>query len=54
MLYRLTSSYFCCGFVTKDSIVIDAAPIIKWMKGKTLIQVYNWCIKKSIKFEKLK
>lgn len=36
-LIRITSTYFCCGVVVDGNwVVVEAAPIIKWMVGRHL------------------
>lgn len=43
MLYRITTSYFCCGLVTDDTgLITDAAPIMYWSIGKKLESVRWW------------
>lgn len=41
--------YATFGIISKDSIVIDTAPIAKWMIGKTLIQIKPWLLSKKAK-----
>jgi hypothetical protein len=31
----------------KDGVVVDAAPLISWMNGKTLEEIRPWLIKKK-------
>lgn len=42
MIYQIDTGFACAGIVVKDNRVIDAAPIFRWMKGKTLDQVKRW------------
>lgn len=30
---RITAPHFCCGIVFRNQIVVEAAPIVKYMKG---------------------
>jgi hypothetical protein len=39
-LIRVTSKYFCAGAIVENSIVIHAAPIIKWMINKNIKNIY--------------
>jgi len=50
-LYRVTLPYACCGFLLEDGRVVEAAPIIGWMKGRTLATVELWIHKKGGKLE---
>jgi hypothetical protein len=38
-LYRITTDYFCAGLITKNEIVIEAAPILSWTIGKRFNQI---------------
>jgi hypothetical protein len=51
--YRVVTSYFVCAIVVKGGIVIDAAPIMQWSKGKSLEAVKSWVEKKKGTIEKL-
>ena len=48
-LYQITSSYFCAGIITKNKIIIKAAPIIKWTVGKSISEIIIHCTKKDWK-----
>jgi hypothetical protein len=37
----------CCSFDTVDGIVTEAAPIIKWMIGKSYFDVLDYAISKA-------
>jgi hypothetical protein len=54
-LARITSKYFCAGIVLHPFhlTVIDAAPIVKYLKGKSFNEAINYCHKKHWKFEYL-
>lgn len=54
MLYRITSNYFCAGFITKNGKALRAAPIIKWSVGKHTIEIRAYCKKRGWKLEKIK
>lgn len=41
--------YAVFGIFSKDDIITDAAPIAKWMIGKTLKEVKPWLLKKKAK-----
>ena len=46
--YQISPSNLACfGVVVKNSIVTSAAPIGKWMQGKTLEKVKAWVKKKG-------
>lgn len=46
-LIQLKSSYFTAGIVVTDNIVVEAAPIVKWMIGKTWDTCRDWITGKS-------
>lgn len=46
-LYWLNTSYACGGLIVKNNLITDAAPIYKWMKGKTVGYVINYLKKKG-------
>lgn len=48
MLWRIESSYFVAGLIVSDKgFVIDAAPILNWMKGKRWSDMKRYCINKG-------
>ncbi len=47
MLYQITPHYACFGIEIKGAKVIDAAPIGKWMIGKSFVSVAEWVNKKG-------
>ena len=49
MLVRVSSPYFEAAFVLRDNVVVEAAPIIKYMKGKNREWVRNYVKKKEWK-----
>jgi hypothetical protein len=53
MLYQATTRYFCCGLEVESGRVMSAAPIIKWMIGKSLADVESWLRRKGGKLEKV-
>ena len=53
MILQITSNYFCAGCVLEDCICIRAAPIINYMKGKTIDFILNYCKKKNWKITKI-
>ncbi len=46
LLYRATTSYFCCGLLVEDGVIRDAAPIVKWAIGKRLVEFSAWIARK--------
>ena len=46
-LFQINTPHFCAGIIlSKDKIVIDAAPIVRYMIGWSSTRVYNYCMKK--------
>ena len=46
-LYRISFFYATYGIITKDNVVIGAAPIGKWMIGKNIEDIKAWVKKKN-------
>jgi hypothetical protein len=46
-LYQITLDYACFGILVCDDYVIAAAPIGKWMIGKTIYQIESWVNNKN-------
>jgi hypothetical protein len=41
-LIIVSTSYYCCGVIIDgNNIVVEAAPIVAWMKGKNIITLYE-------------
>ena len=53
ILYRIVLPYACGGLIVRDNIIIDSAPIFKWMINKRLSEIKKWIIKKNGILEKL-
>lgn len=51
LLYRVSCAFFVAGFVVRDGVVIDAAPILRWTIGKTLRSVMLHCRKRGRRCE---
>ena len=54
MLIRIESSYFVAGVETNYSVVVRAAPIIKYMIGWHSSKVVSYCEKKKWSYQMLK
>jgi len=48
-LYLVDTGFACGGVVVRDNIVVEAAPIFKWMLGKNWSEASTWKRIKSIK-----
>lgn len=48
---QITANYLCAGVVFVGSLCVDAAPIIKWMKGKQRSYIERYCQNKGWKFD---
>jgi hypothetical protein len=53
-LYQVTLSYACYGIETHNGLVIDVAPIARWMIGKKIDNIYNWIASKGGKLHLVK
>lgn len=47
MLYQVTLSYACFGVEVENDIVVNVAPIARWMVGKHLFNVTAWVMLKK-------
>ena len=45
-LMQIDVGYACYGITTNNSVVVDAAPIARWMIGKSIIYVSDWVKRK--------
>lgn len=41
-LWRVETKYACAGVLVRDGIVVEAAPIYRWMSGKSWAEVLGW------------
>lgn len=48
---RITAPHFCCGIIFRKGVVVEAAPITKYMKGWTAARVEEYCKNKKWKVE---
>jgi hypothetical protein len=46
-LFQVTTDYFCCGLVTEGDVVVDAAPIMSWAKGKCRVEIRQWVARRK-------
>lgn len=53
MLYFIDLPYACFGLVTENNLIVRAAPIAKWAKGKNINEVLNFYKKKGAKINVL-
>lgn len=52
--FQVSSSFFTAGIeVSESKIVIDAPPIIKYMKGWKLGDVRKYCSKRNFKLKEV-
>lgn len=47
ILAMIEAPHFFVGIVLRNNRVIEAAPIVKYMKGWTRAQVRDYCVKKD-------
>lgn len=53
--YWISLSYATFGIQTNEcNIVVNTAPIANWMKGKTILEIYAWVLKKKGIIKELK
>jgi len=46
MIMQITAPYFVAGIVLEDRVVVEAAPIVKYMKGWHGIRALAYCKRK--------
>jgi len=46
-LLQITAPHFCAGLVVQKGIVIEAAPILRWAKGKRWVEVQDYFNRKG-------
>jgi len=54
ILYRIVLPYGVFGVIIKNNIVVEIAPIGKWMKGKHIDKISNWVKQRKGKLELVK
>ena len=42
-LYQIRRGSSTFGIITKNDIVVETAPIGRWMKGKDISVIKRWC-----------
>lgn len=47
MLWRIVLPYAVFGIIVVDNIIVNSAPIGKWMIGKTLDFIQTWVASKN-------
>lgn len=47
-------SYATFGIISRDGVIIDAAPIARWMVSKRLTEVKPWLLSKKAKVVEVK
>lgn len=46
MLWRVVAPHFCAGLITRDDVVVDAAPILGWTIGRTRAELRAYFARK--------
>lgn len=50
-LVRVVAPNFVCGLVFEGTRCIEAAPIMRWVRGKEWRDIALWCRSKRFEFE---
>ena len=50
-MIRIVSSYFVVGIILDADLVIEAPPIVRYMKGWYISRVYSYCKMKGWDYE---
>ena len=48
-LFWIDLGYATFGIISIDNVIVDSAPIAKWMRGKTLQEINPWLLDKKAK-----
>lgn len=48
-LFQIDAGYYCAGLIVEDVLIIDSAPILKWMIGKYITEIEQYCKYKKFK-----
>lgn len=51
--FYISMEYATFGIIAFNGVVVDAAPIASWMKGKYLKDLRQWLINKKAKVEEI-
>ena len=41
-LYQIDVGYACFGVYFRDNVVVEVAPISRWMIGKSFVTIEKW------------
>jgi hypothetical protein len=52
-LYQIDVGYACFGVYFRDNIVVEVAPIVRWMLGKSFVIIEKWVQDKKGKIVKV-
>lgn len=50
---RIIADHFTCGIVVQNKLVIEAAPIVRYMVGWESKEVRSYCDKRGWKYDKI-
>ena len=50
-LLQVKNNYLCAGLVIENEVVVEAAPILKYMIGWTCSRVMGYCTYKNWEYE---
>lgn len=48
-MFWIDVGYACFGIISRDGIIVDAAPIARWMVSKRLTEVKPWLLARKAK-----
>lgn len=48
-LFLIDVGYACFGIISRDGVIVDAAPIAAWMISKHLTEVKPWLLARKAK-----
>jgi len=52
-MIRITAPHFCAGAIFRHGKIVEAAPIIKWMIGRSVADMRRYCEQMAWRFEML-
>ena len=51
--FYISLSYATFAIISEKDLIIETAPIAKWMMGKTLKEIKPWLIRKKARVEEI-
>lgn len=53
-LWQIQAPHMTAGFIAENNLIVEAAPIIRWTVGKTVLGVKEYALRKRWKLIQVK